>query len=82
MPTTIDPRLLYDPQSIADQQSIDYQRQLATMLLQDGTAQGPSGQMIGPVYVGNSPMQGMAKMFQTYMGNQRMQGVKDRKSVV
>lgn len=55
------------PELQAEQQGIERRKMLAQALLQQGMAP-TQGQMAGRYYVPPSPLQGVAKLFQTYAG--------------
>lgn len=67
----INPLSIVDPQSVADQSQIEWQRQMAAALMQGGMQQ-PQGGMAGQVYVGPSWTQGLANMLKVYGGKQMM----------
>jgi len=68
----IDPAQVLDPSLYGEQQIIQQRQALATLLKQKGLDDLPGIQMAGRVAVGNSPVEGLARMAQILSG-QNMQ---------
>ena len=56
------------PDLQGEDEGLQRQRRLADALLAKGMADAPSGQMVGRFYVPQSPLQGLSRVFQTYLG--------------
>lgn len=64
----INPAYLLDPSLYGDQQAIDQQRQLASLLMQGGLTPMGGTESVGGVAIRRSPMEGVAKLAQLLSG--------------
>lgn len=72
MPNGMNIQAVLDPQSVADAQAIEQQRQIAQALMAQGMSRPQPTQMVGNIAVRQSPLEGLGRLAQTYVGMRNM----------